>query len=169
MRPILATGIVVSGGRWLCELREQGGRRRPDACLAGSAVDLGANRDEPVGVVHAQVGAFREALAQQPVFSFVGRCQGEDFSQKNTAFATSVCIAISLPGSQDSERRRCCGTRLIAATSASRTASAVCRPPGTCSRIVNRLERSITGDRGGGTTGRARESPASGDRFASTG
>lgn len=45
-------------------------------------------------------------------------------------------------GSPVIERRRCAGSCPMACTSASRTASAVCRPSGRYSKMVNRLERS---------------------------
>ena len=80
------------------------------------------------------------------VFSLVGRCQGECGSQKNTGMPSAAaiwsCSAISLPWSQVSDRRSCAGKIARAATSASRTVSALCRWPGRCTRMVNRLARS---------------------------
>ena len=94
----------------------------------------------------AQVGSSGKYLRSNPlVFSLLGRCHGLAFSQKYTgmpsAAAISVCNAISLPWSQVSDRRSCAGRSVIAAMTASRTASAVCRP-GRYSRITYRLDRS---------------------------
>ena len=79
------------------------------------------------------------------MFSFDGRCHGLAFWQKYTgmpsAAVISWCSAISLPWSQVSDRRSRGGSWQNAAISASRTASAVCRP-GRCSKIVYRDARS---------------------------
>ena len=63
------------------ELEEVGGGG-PREGLAGAAVAFGGDRCEGGGGVDAEVGAFREGLAQEPVgVLFEPRCQGERASQ----------------------------------------------------------------------------------------
>jgi hypothetical protein len=66
------------------------GRCLPAEDLAGSIVERVSDGLEVVGGPARQVGAFGEVLPQQTlVFSFVGRCQGECGSAKNTRVPVS--------------------------------------------------------------------------------
>jgi serine-type D-Ala-D-Ala carboxypeptidase/endopeptidase (penicillin-binding protein 4) len=84
------------------------------------------------------------------VFSFDGRCHGLALSQKYTGMpsvaVTCWCSAISLPWSQVSDRRSRGGSWQNAAISASRTASAVCRPGRCSSNPSSALPASYSGD-----------------------
>ena len=136
-------GRVVDG-----EVGQPCGRCLPaDSVLRGRVLSSSATAASRSASWTAQVGSLREVLAQQPVGVLVARAAATGWpSRRSTpacpsAAAISACNAISLPWSQVSDRRRCGGRSFNASMTASRTASAVCRP-GRYSRIVYRLVRS---------------------------
>jgi hypothetical protein len=129
MRASRSTGGGAGSGRHRHALVEYFGGRSPAERLSRAGVQGDSDGGEVIGTVPGQVGSSGEVLAQQSVGVLVGAALPRalwiaEVDLQAVSIRSCACWAISAPWSQVSDRRSCSGSVVIAATIASRTASA---------------------------------------------